>query len=196
MAARRGNDDSKNPATDTHVGPELKRLRTRAGMSLRTLASRAGFSASFLSLLEKGHVSPSIASLERIARALDVTIVDLLQNAHTSTHGVVRGASRPAFTSSWSRARIESLSSVANAARLEALAVTLAPSGTSGAHLSAQPQDQFAYQLKGSLTLFMGDQRIELKAGDAATIPAGTPHRWQNNGRRSAEVLLVISRSG
>jgi len=194
MAARRGKPDSNVPPTDTHLGPELKRLRKRAEMSLRTLASRAGFSASFLSLLEKGQVSPSIASLARIAGALEVTIVDLLQSAHTSTQGVVRGASRPAFTSSWSRARIESLSA-ATVAALEALAVTLAPSGTSGAHLSQQPHDQFAYQLKGSLTLFIGEQRIELKAGDAATIPAGIPHRWQNDGRRAAQVLLVISRT-
>jgi quercetin dioxygenase-like cupin family protein len=169
----------------------------RAGMSLRTLATRAGFSASFLSQLEKAQVSPSIASLDRIARALDVTIVDLLQSAHASAPGVVvRGISRPAFTSSWSRARIESLTTGTDDGRLEALAVTLEPAGTSGAHLSEQPQHQFAYQLKGTLTVFIGDERIELKAGDAVTIPASTPHRWQNNGRRPAQVLLVFSRVG
>jgi len=164
-------------------------------MSLRTLAGRAGFSASFLSLLEKGRVSPSIASLERIARALDVTIVELLRHPDTADRRVVRGALRPAFTSTWSQARIESLSSGADTARLEALAVTLAPSGTSGAHLAEQPRDQFAFQLKGSLVLFIGDERVELKAGDAITIPAGTPHRWQNAGRRPAQVLLVFGRT-
>jgi transcriptional regulator with XRE-family HTH domain len=194
MAPRRRGESRDTPATDTHVGPELKRLRTHAGLSLRTLAARAGFSASFLSLLEKGRVSPSIASLERIAGALGVTIVDLLRNRLSADHGVVRGAARPAFTSTWSRARVESLSG-ADSGHLEALAVTIAPSGTSGAHPAEQPRDQFAFQLKGSLTLFMGDRRLELKAGDAITIRAGTPHRWQNHSRRSAQVLLVMRRA-
>ena len=194
MAARRRSGSATVGATDTHVGPELKRLRTRAGLSLRTLAARAGFSASFLSLLEKGRVSPSIASLERIAGALGVTIVDLLRSRQPAHHGVVRGDARPAFTSSWSRARIEALSG-ADTGHLEALAVTIAPSGTSGAHLAEHPRDQFAFQLKGALALFMGDQRIEVKAGDAITIPAGTPHRWQNQGRRPAQILLVMPRT-
>jgi quercetin dioxygenase-like cupin family protein len=76
---------------------------------------------------------------------------------------------------------------------IQALAITLAPSGTSGAHPAEQPQHQFVYQLKGKLTLFMAEQRIELKAGDAVTIPAGTPHRWQNENRRPAQLLLVLS---
>ena len=42
--------------------------------------------------------------------------------------------------------------------------------------------------------MLRGDRQIDLKSGDAATIPAGTPHRWQINGRRPAQVLLVIAR--
>lgn len=193
MSRGRRNKGQEVATSEIHVGPVLKRLRTRAGMSLRTLAERAGFSASFLSLLEKAQVSPSISSLERIARALNVTVVDLLR-APVPADGVVRGDSRPAFTSSWSRARIESLSPSGDPGGLEALAVTLAPSGTSGAHLAEQPQNQFAYLLKGSLTLFIGEARIELKTGDTVSIPAGRPHRWQNNGRRPAQVLLVFGR--
>jgi quercetin dioxygenase-like cupin family protein len=154
----------------------------------------AGFSASFLSQLEKAQVSPSIASLERIARALDVSIVDLLQGASGATDGVVRGESRAAFTSTWSRARIESLSPDRTAG-LEALAVTIEPAGASGGHSTARTYDQFAYQLKGTLTLFWGERQIRLRAGDAVTLPAGTPHRWQNSGRRPAQVLLVMCRT-
>jgi quercetin dioxygenase-like cupin family protein len=194
MPPSRSKGERKKRPVETHVGPVLKRLRLRAGVSLRTLAGVAGFSASFLSQLEKAQVSPSIASLGRIARALDVSIVDLLQGASATTDGVVRGASRAAFTSTWSRARIESLSPERSSG-LEALAVSIEPSGTSGSHSAAQPYDQFAYQLKGTLTLFWGERQIRLRAGDAVTLPAGTPHRWQNSGRRAAQVLLVMCRS-
>jgi transcriptional regulator with XRE-family HTH domain len=186
--------DRRKTSLETHVGPVLKQLRVRAGISLRTLASIAGFSASFLSQLEKAQVSPSIASLERIARALDVSIVDLLQGASGATDGVVRGKSRVAFTSTWSRARIESLSPDRSSG-VEAMAVTIEPSGTSGGTSTARPYDQFAYQLKGTLMLLLGERQIRLRAGDAVILPAGTPHRWQNAGRRSAQVLLVMCRA-
>jgi transcriptional regulator with XRE-family HTH domain len=184
-----------NRSNEKHVGPVLKRLRTRSGLSLRMLAAKVGFSASFLSQLEKAQVSPSIASLDRIARALGVTIVDLLQSAQGQTgDGLVRGSARPAFNSSWSRARIESLSPSAEGLGLEALMITLAPSGTSGGHSTDHPHQQFAYLLKGTLTLFMGDDPLELKAGDAVTIAARKLHRWQNTGRRPAQLLLVVNR--
>ena len=193
MGKGRRNKGQDRTTSEIHVGPVLKRLRTRAGLSLRTLAARAGFSASFLSLLEKAQVSPSISSLERIARALNVTVVELLQRAPVPADGVFRGESRAAFTSSWSRARIESLSPGGDNGAMQALAVTLAPTGTSGAHPAEQPHHQFVYQLRGTLTLFIGDRRIELKTGDAVTIPPGTPHRWQNESRRPAQVLMVLS---
>jgi transcriptional regulator with XRE-family HTH domain len=191
---RRRKEDSDTRSADAQIGPILKSLRTRAGMSLRTLAARVGFSASFLSQLEKGQVSPSIASLGRIAGELGVTLAELFHSAHAPAQAVVRGASRPAFTSEWSRARIESLTSPATGGVLEALAVTIAPSGTSGRHLTTHVQPQFAYQLRGTLTLFIGEERMALKPGDTVGIRAGTPHRWQNDSRRDAQVLLVFGR--
>ncbi|HLD42222.1 MAG TPA: helix-turn-helix transcriptional regulator, partial [archaeon] len=49
------------------LGSKLKKLREEAKLSLRDLCERIGLSASFLSQLELGQVSPSIASLENIA---------------------------------------------------------------------------------------------------------------------------------
>jgi transcriptional regulator with XRE-family HTH domain len=62
------------PQAEARIGEVLRQLRERQGLSLRTLAGRAGFSASFLSQLENGQVSPSIASLDRIAAELGVTL--------------------------------------------------------------------------------------------------------------------------
>ena len=61
-------------AEQVQVGERVRSLRTALNMSVRSLASRAGFSPSFISQVENGLVSPSIASLERIASILDVTL--------------------------------------------------------------------------------------------------------------------------
>ncbi|HVS04161.1 MAG TPA: helix-turn-helix transcriptional regulator, partial [Thermoanaerobaculia bacterium] len=61
---------------ETTIGETLQRLRLAQGLSLRTLAGRAGFSPSFLSQVENGQSSPSIASLDRLAQALGLRLVD------------------------------------------------------------------------------------------------------------------------
>jgi len=182
------------PSVEARIGDVLKRLREQHGLSLRTLAAKAGFSASFLSQLEHGQVSPSIASLGRIAGELGVTLASLFEATQASVPAVVRSDARPGFTSSWSRARVESLTPSGERWPIEAVAVSLAHRGTSGKDATVHPTDQFAYVLRGPLTLFLGDDRLFLNTGDAATIPRKTPHRWHNEGAGPVEVLLISTR--
>lgn len=181
-------------STESRIGEVLKRLREERGLSLRTLASRAGFSPSFLSQLENGQVSPSLASLERIVSELGVTLAGLFEASQRPAAAVIRAAERPGFTSSWSRARIESLTPAGERGPLDAVVVTLSARGTSGKQPSGLPADQFAYVLAGTVTLFLGDDRLAASAGDAVTIPRRTPHRWQNDSPAPAQVLLVSLR--
>jgi len=61
-------------------------------MSLRSLASRTDFSPSFISQVENGVVSPSIASMEKIAGALGVTLGEFFAAA---AEGEATSALRP-----------------------------------------------------------------------------------------------------
>ena len=76
------------------VGPELRRRRLELGMSLRELAEASELSTGFLSQLENDQVSPSLASLDRICRALNMPMFELLGSDDRDP--VVRSASRPA----------------------------------------------------------------------------------------------------
>lgn len=183
-----------SPAAETRIGDVLRRLRERQSLSLRTLASRAGFSASFLSQLENGQVSPSIGSVERIAGQLGVTLADLFEATQGREAVVVRAADRPGFTGSWSRARVESLVGSSTRRPFEALIITISPKGSSGRTAAAHPVDQFAYVLSGSLTLHLDGERIAPTSKDAVVIPRGHEHRWENDGTRRVEVLFVSPR--
>src|SRR5262245_27167506 len=118
---------------ESRIGQILKSRREASRLSLRTLARRAGFSASFLSQLENGQVSPSIGSLERIATELGLTLSDLFE-ATQPAPAIVRANRRPGFTSQWSRGRVESLIHRDINRTFDAVAVTLKPRGTSGGH--------------------------------------------------------------
>ncbi|MEX2662015.1 MAG: helix-turn-helix domain-containing protein [Vicinamibacterales bacterium] len=192
MSSKRGSGTAES--AEQRLGPELKRLREATGISLRTLADRAGFSPSFISQVENGQVSPSIASLEQIAATLHVSLADFFATPQTSEVVVVRANARPSFRSSWSRARIDSVTPAGKGQPLEAMMVTIDAGGSSGKQAFGVASDQLAVVFSGELTLTLAEDTLELGVGDAVLIRAQTPHRWQNRERTSAQVLLVSPR--
>jgi transcriptional regulator with XRE-family HTH domain len=71
------------------VGEEVKRLRQAKGWTQEQLAVYAGSSQPTVNLLEAGKRNPSAATLEKLARALEVEVVDLFPK--------VRASSQPSF---------------------------------------------------------------------------------------------------
>ena len=178
-------------AVETRIGSEVKRLRKRQGLSLRGFADRLNFSPSFISQLERGLVSPSIASLERIATLLEVTLRDFFATPRGKSAPVVRATERPSFRSAWSQAQIAALTPPDGRRSLEALMVTLEPGGRSAKNPTPSTHDQFALVFDGTVELTLHDDALTLRRGDAVQIPSGTPHRWQNRWRRAAQIVLV-----
>jgi mannose-6-phosphate isomerase-like protein (cupin superfamily) len=88
----------------------------------------------------------------------------------------------------------EALGSMTRARRLEPVLATFGIGGRSGKQLHSHPHEEFAFVLKGTVTLTLGDEESELEPGDGVTLPAHSPHRWENRGRQAVEVLMVASR--
>jgi transcriptional regulator with XRE-family HTH domain len=65
------------PRGDITLGARIRSLREMRGMSLRDLATAAEFEYHNLSRLENGRIGYSSDSINRIARALNVTVADL-----------------------------------------------------------------------------------------------------------------------
>ena len=52
----------------------LRKWRDRRGYSVRELAKRAGVGYVTIVRIENGHVSPTVAMLEKLAKALDIHV--------------------------------------------------------------------------------------------------------------------------
>lgn len=179
------------PTSEQRLGELVRELRTRKGLSLRTLAARAGFSPSFVSQIERGQAAPSIASLERLAHALGVTLGDFFRPAAAV---VTRTWERAELTSAWSHAQIEALGPTGPGRVFEPMMITLAPGGQSGGRPYGHGGDEFAIVFEGEVRLTLGEETYRLARGDAATFPAETPHRWENVGGEPARVVIVSAR--
>src|SRR5437667_12210132 len=85
-------------AAEVDVGERLRELRRIRRCTLRTIADRSGLSESFLSQVERGRSSASIASLRRIADALGVAMADLFEPGSLPGPRVLRRDERPALS--------------------------------------------------------------------------------------------------
>jgi DNA-binding XRE family transcriptional regulator len=56
------------------IGVQVRLLRRRVGITVSELAASAGLSGGMLSKIENGQISPSLASLQALAGALNVPI--------------------------------------------------------------------------------------------------------------------------
>jgi transcriptional regulator with XRE-family HTH domain len=181
---------------DPHViGEHVRRLRSERRLSVRAFATATGFSASFISQLENGQVAPSLGSLHKIAETLGVTLGEFFAAAETGDELlIVRPAERQRLNSTWTDAHIESLGPMKPGHKLEPMIAIFGPGGRSGKRPHDQEREEFAFVIRGQVTLTLADEENTLRAGDAVTLPARAPRLWENRTKEVAEILMVSPR--
>lgn len=78
--ATAANENSENRDVDTAIGATLRSLRESQALNARQLAEISGISAAMISRIENAQVSPSIATMTALTRALNVPLVTLFRN--------------------------------------------------------------------------------------------------------------------
>ena len=179
--------------SEVHVGDIVRHLRKAHHLSVRTLADKCGFSPSFISQVELRQASPSIASTERIASALGVTLGEFFRAMDPALPAIIRSDARSVVQSEWSRAKIEALGPFSDS-NLEPMIVTIQSGGRSGHKPYVRQAEQLAVVLQGTVELTLENDIHDLKRGDAAGIPAGNRHCWRNKSKRPSQILIVTAR--
>jgi transcriptional regulator with XRE-family HTH domain len=179
-------------APELQLGPRIRALRQARGLTLRELAARAGVTESFLSQVEREVTSPSIASVQRIAHALDLAIAELFVEG--APHGrVVRRADRRRIAYPGLGAVDEFLTSGLDG-RLQVILSTIEPGGGTGDEPYAHDSDEeVVIVLSGRLELWVADEHHVLEAGDAVTYASRLKHRNVNPGPSTATVLFCLT---
>src|SRR5947209_18232698 len=62
-----------------NLASSIRSLRLRSGLSQRQLAARMSVPRTYVSKIENEKATPTLSSLERLARALEVSVPDLLR---------------------------------------------------------------------------------------------------------------------
>jgi XRE family transcriptional regulator, regulator of sulfur utilization len=186
--------NAERPAEPVDIGPRLKEARQRHGLSLRALGERTGFSASFLSQVELGQTSPSLASLGRIAQALELSLGALLSEPSANGAPVIRRRDS-GHKSQWSRATVRSLVPAGVDHRFTAVHVTLEAGGKSGKSPAVTSGQELAYCARGAVDFVLDGERHALEEGDSVFYGAEQRVQWRNPGKQRAELIFFHLRS-
>ena len=66
-----------NNSLQINVGKQIQKIRESKGLSQQDLAAKCNFEKSNMSRLETGRVNPTLSTLEKVAKALDISLVEL-----------------------------------------------------------------------------------------------------------------------
>jgi transcriptional regulator with XRE-family HTH domain len=167
----------------------LRRFRAGRAWTLDELATRSGVSRRLIVQIEQGEANPSIGTLLRIADALEVTLTDLV-SAQEATLVGVRAPSEASEL--WQgpaggRALLE-----VSRGPLELWSWTVEP----GERHESEPHHPGALELinvrGGTLTLDVGDESVQVKAGHSAWFDASRQHAYRNSTTTPVTFTLVV----
>ena len=175
------------------IGERIRGLRHARGLTLVQLADLAELSHPFLSQLERGLARPSIASLEKIARALGSSQVELLASALQPVEGedtpvsLVRAKSGPKGHYAEGQATMLALG---DSRRFHPMELEGANTEFGDPFLHAE--DEFLHVVAGRIEVDLGEQGLfELEPGDSLYYVGGTPHRWRSLDGEGYRLFIV-----
>jgi len=173
------------------LGAAIRRRRHGRGLTLAALSATAGVSVSMLSQVERGLLDPSLDSLRNIAEALGTSPFRLLAEEGTVA-GIVRRGEGRLISSDDGAFQFELLSPSLDGA-FEIAVWELAPGHSNTNVPRAHPGEEANLFLQGRARLEIGDEVVELTAGDCITFDPTRPHRVTAVGDEVVVCVDVIS---
>ena len=171
------------------VGPRLRSLRQRAGVTLAQLAQSTGISVSTLSRLESGQRRPTLELLLPLAQAHQVPIDELVGAPPV---GDPRIEPQP-----FALHGVTYVPLTRQAGGLHAFKQIMPPGvGTGRLELQVHEGYEWLYVLSGRLRLVLGDRDMALVAGEAAEFDTRLPHAFGNAGDTPVEFLSLFGPQG
>lgn len=179
------------PATGAVVGSRIRELRTSRGLTLARLAELTGLSTGLISQVERDITDPSLETLRRVARALDLPLFSLFRDEDQASSVVVRADRRIRVASPHGHISYARVSP--GAGRLELLEGTLEPGGESSPEPWSHPSEECVVVLEGRVVVEVGADKHDLREGDSCYFDSRSPHRYVNPDVSTARFLVAVT---
>lgn len=198
-AARKPEPRESAPEEDrsieASIGSQVRQLRRELGITANELAGEAGLSASALSKIENGQISPSLTTLRSLARALNVPISALFSEFEERRDcSYVAAGQGMRIERRGTRAGHEYYllgDAISGPVSVEPYLIRLAQGSqpyTSFRHEGLE----FIYMLTGRVKYRHGDRSFTLNPGDSLLFDSASSHGPEEINKAACSYLSII----
>ncbi len=175
------------------IGSKIRSLRKNLNMSITDLARETELSTGLISQMERNIVVPSVASLWKVAKSLDVSIGYFFDEENKVTvNPIVKKKNRKKITTSNSNAVYESLTPDLNR-KIEFLYITLEKDDSSTKELITHEGEECGIVLQGKLLVKTANGDYVLEEGDSIYFDSTVPHRYVNIGDKTCISIWAMT---
>ena len=182
------------PVPPPRIGSNIQRIRKEEGLTLDALAERSGVSKAMLSQIESEKVNPTVLTIWKIARGLEVELDAILKGTWEAARKfvVTRSSDVAMLDTADNGPHIQVYSPLSMAEDLEIYELTFDP-GTalpSGPH--APRAEEFLTVLEGRIRVEAGEKSAELAAGDFINYHCDIDHVIENPTEEPARIHMIV----
>ena len=177
-----------------NMGTKIKKLRKAKGLTLKEISKKVGLSTSLISQIENDKVTPSIATLFKIANLLGKKTSFFLDDDKEGLYlesPVVKRMERTILHSKNSKIRYELLNPKLRDAKVEFLEVILDRGCETGIYTHGG--EEYGVVLVGKLETIIEGSSFVLRPGDSIAFDSSRPHGFRNLSRGGTRVIWAIS---
>ena len=170
----------------------LRRLRGERGLTLEELARRAGISRSMLIQVEQKRVNPTLATLVRLAQALDVGLAELVELGGGRR---VRVVARDEVVELWASPGGGTGRLLVGSDQLDHIEFwdwRLEPGDVHEAEAHAAGTAEIVHVLEGDLSLSVDGETHAAVAGESVLFSADADHSYGNGGSRPLRLFMIV----
>lgn len=174
------------------IGKNILIERKRKSMSLDELAKRSGVSKSMLSQIEQDKANPTIITAWKIARALGLSIEELMESGSNYIIEVIRHDDAPVIYSEDRLCKIRINSPIHMTDNLELYQMTFKPGGINSSMPHFPKAEEFLTVIEGKFRVSSGEYSTILNKGDTGRYKADVEHTIENLSEAASEAYLVV----
>ncbi len=177
------------------LGEHLRALRKQRGYTLKTVAEKAGFTASLISQIERDLVDPPLSTLGNISKALDVSLLALIDDdafLEAFDQNAVTRKDQRVKVGSAEFGAVHSLLNPYKNRKMDVMLIEAEAGGSSGPGFHTHVGEEFEYVIQGIFEVEWNGKTYTLQEGDSLYIDSSKPHRWKNAGEKKMVVLAAL----
>jgi transcriptional regulator with XRE-family HTH domain len=193
------NEQTPSAVEEFRIGGKIKDLRERSFFTLHDVAAKTGISRSVLADIESDEIMPPVATLLKLAKALNVGMAYFFKDEVPAEQVSVTRAGerlsvkrRPHHREGEVDYIYESLEARMPGKHMEPLLVEFVPMETTEMVFTCHEGEEFLFLLDGKLEFRTNDRVEILSAGDALYFDSGLNHSFRSLTDAPARAVVVV----